>query len=58
MPQLEILSPGVYGFEKEPSRAPEGISPAKAGPICIRTAATRTMTVRVRGMVGFSKGRT
>lgn len=30
MPQLELLSPGVYGFEKTPNRAPEGISPAKA----------------------------
>jgi len=28
--QLEILSPGVYGFEKAPNRTPEGISPAKA----------------------------
>jgi hypothetical protein len=30
MPQLEILSPGVYGFERSPAVAPEGVSPAKA----------------------------
>lgn len=30
MPTLELLSPGVYGFERAPARAPEGISPAKA----------------------------
>ncbi len=31
MPTLEILSPGVFGFERAPQSAPEGLSPAKAG---------------------------
>lgn len=31
MPTLEIQSPGVYGFERAPQSAPEGLSPAKAG---------------------------
>jgi hypothetical protein len=30
VPILETKSPGVFGFERTPSRAPEGLSPAKA----------------------------
>ena len=29
MPEIEYLSPGVYGQETTPTRAEEGISPAK-----------------------------
>lgn len=31
MPQIDFLSPGVYGFEVAPTRAPDQLSPAKAG---------------------------
>ncbi|HUV10001.1 MAG TPA: hypothetical protein VMX12_03420, partial [Acidimicrobiia bacterium] len=53
MPQLEIQSPGVYGFEKEPSRAPEGISPAKAGFVGWTDEGPSHTPVEVRSVVEF-----
>jgi len=53
--QLEILSPGVYGFEKEPSRAPEGISPAKAGFVGWTDEGPSNTPVEVRSTVEFER---
>lgn len=55
MPQLEILSPGVYGFEKEPSRAPEGISPAKAGFVGWTDEGPTHTPVEVRSTTEFER---
>lgn len=55
MAQLEILSPGVYGFEKEPSRAPEGISPAKAAFVGWTDEGPSNTPVEVRSTVEFER---
>ena len=55
MAQLEIRSPGVYGFEKEPSRAPEGISPAKAGFVGWTDEGPSNTPIEVRSTVEFER---
>lgn len=53
MPQLEILSPGVYGFERSPASAPEGISPAKAGFVGWTDAGPSNIPIQVRSVEEF-----
>lgn len=55
MPQLEILSPGVYGFEKAPNRTPEGISPAKAAFIGWTDEGPSNTPVEIRSAVEGEK---
>lgn len=54
MPTLEILSPGVYGFERTPARAPEGISPAKASFIGWTDEGPSNTPVEVRSVEEFT----
>ena len=52
---LQTLSPGVYGFEKAPSRAPEGVSPAKAAFIGWTDEGPSNTPVEVRSFEEFER---
>jgi len=54
MATLEILSPGVYGFERAPQRTPEGVSPAKAGFIGWTDEGPEDTPVEVRSTEEFT----
>lgn len=54
MPTLEILSPGVYGFERTPARAPEGISPAKAAFVGWTDEGPSNTPIEVRSVEQFT----
>jgi hypothetical protein len=54
MATLEILSPGVYGFERAPARAPEGVSPAKAAFVGWTDEGPENTPVEVRSTEEFT----
>jgi hypothetical protein len=55
VPILEVRSPGVYGFEREPSRAPEGLSPAKAAFVGWTDEGLTNSPVEVRSFEEFER---
>jgi hypothetical protein len=55
VPTLEIQSPGVYGFERAPARAPEGISPAKAGFVGWTDEGPSHTPIEVRSVEEFTR---
>ena len=55
MPTLEVLSPGVYGFERAPQNAPEGISPAKAAFVGWTDEGPSHTPVEVRSVEEFQR---
>jgi hypothetical protein len=52
---LQTLSPGVYGFEKAPSRAPEGVSPAKAAFVGWTDEGPSNTPIEVRSFEEFDR---
>ena len=55
MPTLEIQSAGVYGFERTPARAPEGISPAKGALVGWTDEGPSNTPVEVRSVEEFTR---
>lgn len=55
MPILEVRSPGVFGFEKTPGRAPEGISPAKAAFVGFTDEGPSDTPVEIRSFDEFER---
>ena len=55
MPILETKSPGVFGFEKAPARAPEGISPGKAAFVGWTDQGPSDTPVEVRSFQEFER---
>lgn len=54
MPTLEILSPGVYGFERTPRRTPEGVSPGKAAFVGWTDEGPENTPIEVRSVQEFT----
>jgi len=50
---LEILSPGVFGFEKKPGRAPQSFSPAKMGIVGWTDQGPSNLPVQVQSFEDF-----
>jgi hypothetical protein len=55
VPILETKSPGVFGFERTPSRAPEGLSPAKAAFVGWTDEGLSNTPVEVRSFEEFER---
>lgn len=55
MANIEYLSPGVYGQEGNPSRAQEGISPAKMGIVGWTEQGPVNLPVEVRSVSDFTR---
>jgi hypothetical protein len=55
VPTLEVLSPGVYGFERAPQNAPEGVSPAKAAFVGWTDEGPSHTPVEVRSVEEFQR---
>lgn len=55
MTTVEINSAGVYGFEREPARAPEGISPAKGALVGWTDEGPSNTPIEVRSVEDFTR---